>query len=46
MADDAKSTKVTVVYVVPTQGAQRGDKVKVDRETADRLIANNQAREA
>jgi len=46
MADDAKSSKVKVVLIVPTQGANRGDKLSVDRETADQLIANNQAREA
>lgn len=48
MTDEKKAPaeKVSIVLTVPTQGAERGDKMKVDRETADRLIANHQAREA
>lgn len=45
MSDAQKPSKVKVVLIVPTQGAARGDKETVDREVADRLIANNQARE-
>lgn len=48
MADQtpAKPAKVKVVLTVPTQNAARGDKLSVDEETAERLIANNQARPA
>lgn len=42
----AAAEKVSLVLLVPTQGAERGAKVKTDRETADQLIANQQAREA
>jgi hypothetical protein len=46
MTDAPKQpSKVTLVYRVATLNAKPGDKVKVDRETADQLIANNQARE-
>ena len=45
MADDAKSSKVKVVWMVSDTARQIGDKESVDREVADRLIANNQARE-
>lgn len=48
MADDKpkSSGKVTVILTVPTQNAARGDKLEVDKKTADRLVANNQARRA
>lgn len=43
---DPKPAKVKVVLTVPSQGTERFEKVSVDEETAERLIANNQAREA
>jgi hypothetical protein len=43
---EKKPGKVTVVLRVPTLRAKRGQKVKVEPEVAERLIANNQAREA
>lgn len=43
---EPKPEKVRLVLTVPTQNAQRGEKVTVDRDLADQLIANQQAHEA
>ena len=45
-AQEPKAEKVKVVFTVPSQGIARGDKATVEREVADQLIANGQAREA
>lgn len=44
-ASEPKAEKVKIVFLVPSQGIARGDKATVDAETAERLIANQQARE-
>ena len=48
MADDKqqKAGTVKVVLRVPTNRANRGDVIEVDKKTADRLIANQQASKA
>jgi hypothetical protein len=46
MADVKKSETVKVVLNVNTGTYKRGDKVEVDKATAERLVANGQAREA
>ena len=47
MADEQKSSgKVKVVLTVPTNRANRRDVLEVDKKTAERLVANNQARRA
>lgn len=48
MADQKRPepAKVKVVLTVPTQNAARGEKLTVDADVAERLIANNQARPA
>lgn len=42
----AEKKSVTVVLNVNTGTYKRGDKVEVDKATAERLVANGQAREA
>lgn len=44
-AEKPAKSGVELVWTVPTQNASRGDKFTVDAETADRLVANGQARE-
>lgn len=46
MAESNADAKVEVVMTVASHNVPRGKKVKVDRKTAERLIANNQARKA
>lgn len=43
-AAEKKPATVKVVLIVPTNRANRRDVLEVDKKTADRLVANNQAR--